>query len=33
LSGQYAHLLPGIPPGETYLHYTAERGHPEPLFK
>jgi DNA (cytosine-5)-methyltransferase 1 len=33
LSGQYAHLLPGIPPGENYLHYTAERGHPEPLFK
>jgi DNA (cytosine-5)-methyltransferase 1 len=30
--GQYAHLLPGIPPGENYLHYTAERGHPEPLF-
>ena len=22
-----------IPPGENYLHYTAERGHPEPLFK
>ncbi|HET9898479.1 MAG TPA: DNA cytosine methyltransferase [Streptosporangiaceae bacterium] len=33
LRGQYAHLLPGIPPGENYLHYTAERGHPEPLFK
>ena len=33
LAGQYAHLLPGIPPGENYLHYTAERGHPQPLFK
>lgn len=30
--GQYAHLLPGIPPGGNYLHYTAERGHPEPVF-
>lgn len=33
MRGQYAHLLPGIPPGENYLYYTAERGHPEPLFK
>ncbi len=33
LAGQYGHLLPGIPPGENYLHYTAERGHPQPLFK
>jgi DNA (cytosine-5)-methyltransferase 1 len=31
--GGYGHLLPGIPPGENYLHYTAERGHPEPLFQ
>ncbi len=31
--GQYAHLLPGVPPGENYLHYTAERGHPDPLFR
>lgn len=30
--GQYGHLLPEIPPGENYLHYTAERGHPNPLF-
>jgi DNA (cytosine-5)-methyltransferase 1 len=30
--GQWAHLLPGVPPGENYLHYTAERGHPEPVF-
>lgn len=33
LGGQYAHLLPDIPPGENYLHYTAEKGHPQPLFK
>ncbi|HEY1702309.1 MAG TPA: DNA cytosine methyltransferase [Trebonia sp.] len=33
LGGQYAHLLPGIPPGENYLYYTAEKGYPEPLFK
>lgn len=33
LGGQYAHLLPGIPPGENYLHYTAERGYPDPQFK
>ncbi len=33
LRGQYAHLLADIPPGSNYLHYTAERGHPEPLFK
>lgn len=32
LRGQYAHLLPGIPPGENYLHYTEERGHPDPQF-
>ncbi|OLF17090.1 DNA cytosine methyltransferase [Actinophytocola xanthii] len=31
--GQYAHLLPGIPPGDNYLHYTAERGHPDPVFR
>jgi DNA (cytosine-5)-methyltransferase 1 len=31
--GQYAHLLPGIPPGDNYLYYTAERGYPEPAFR
>jgi DNA (cytosine-5)-methyltransferase 1 len=31
--GQYASLLPQIPPGENYLHFTAERGHPQPLFR
>lgn len=33
LRGQYADLLPDVPAGENYLHYTAERGHPEPLFE
>jgi len=32
LRGQYAHLLPDVPPGENYLHYTAQRGHPDPRF-
>jgi DNA (cytosine-5)-methyltransferase 1 len=31
--GQWAHLLPDIPPGDNYLFYTAERGHPNPVFK
>ncbi|HEX7168854.1 MAG TPA: DNA cytosine methyltransferase [Acidimicrobiales bacterium] len=30
--GQWAHLLPEVPPGGNYLHFTRERGHPEPLF-
>jgi DNA (cytosine-5)-methyltransferase 1 len=33
LNGQYGHLLPEIPPGQNYLYYTAERGHPQPIFK
>lgn len=32
VNGQYGHLLPGIPPGDNYLFYTAKRGHPAPLF-
>lgn len=32
LRGQYADLLPAIPPGDNYLYYTAKRGHPQPLF-
>jgi DNA (cytosine-5)-methyltransferase 1 len=32
LRGQWAHLLPEIPPGDNYLYYTRERGHPKPLF-
>jgi DNA (cytosine-5)-methyltransferase 1 len=30
--GRWGHLLPEIPPGGNYLHFTAERGHPEPVF-
>ncbi|MGO9197448.1 MAG: DNA cytosine methyltransferase [Acidimicrobiales bacterium] len=33
IRGKWGHLLPEIPPGGNYLHYTAERGHPEPLFE
>ncbi|MGI8983873.1 MAG: DNA cytosine methyltransferase [Acidimicrobiales bacterium] len=31
--GQYGHLLPDIPPGDNYLFYTAQRGHPRPIFQ
>lgn len=31
--GRWGHLLDDIPPGENYLHYTAERGHPDPIFE
>lgn len=33
LRGQYAHLLPAIPPGDNYLFYTGKRGHPKPRFE
>ena len=33
VNGKWGHLLPEIPPGGNYLHYTAELGHPDPLFK
>lgn len=33
VSGKYGHLLPGIPPGDNYLFYTAKRGHPDPEFE
>jgi DNA (cytosine-5)-methyltransferase 1 len=33
VGGLYGHLLPKVPPGENYLHFTTERGHPKPLFK
>jgi len=33
LTGQYGCLLPEIPPGGNYLHYTHERGHPDPRFE
>lgn len=31
--GSWGHLLPDIPPGDNYLHFTAERGHPDPVFE
>lgn len=31
--GKWSHLLPGVPPGGNYLYYTAERGHPQPVFE
>lgn len=31
--GRWGHLLPDIPPGDNYLHYTAQRGHPNPIFE
>ena len=31
--GKWGHLLPGIPPGDNYLHFTARRGHPDPVFE
>jgi DNA (cytosine-5)-methyltransferase 1 len=33
VNGKWGHLLPDIPAGGNYLHYTEELGHPEPLFK
>jgi DNA (cytosine-5)-methyltransferase 1 len=31
-NGKYAHLLPLVPPGENYLHFTAKRGYQYPIF-
>ena len=33
IRGRWGHLLPAIPPGDNYLYYTAERGHPDPVFE
>lgn len=33
VNGRYGALLPAIPAGENYLHYTEKRGHPQPLFR
>jgi DNA (cytosine-5)-methyltransferase 1 len=30
--GRWGHLLPDIPPGDNYLYFTVQRGHPKPLF-
>lgn len=31
-NGKYAHLLEEVPPGQNYLHFTAMRGYPKPIF-
>jgi DNA (cytosine-5)-methyltransferase 1 len=31
--GRWGHLLAEIPPGDNYLHFTAARGHPDPIFE
>jgi DNA (cytosine-5)-methyltransferase 1 len=33
IRGQWCHLLPEVPPGDNYLHFTAERGHARPVFE
>ncbi len=33
IRGKWAYLLPEIPPGDNYLHFTARRGHPDPVFE
>src|SRR5205807_2053055 len=33
IDGTYAEELRAIPPGENYLFWTSERGHPAPRFK
>lgn len=33
VNGRYGHLLPEVPPGGNYLHFTEKLGHPEPLFR
>lgn len=30
--GKYSELLPLVPPGDNYLHFTAKRGYPNPVF-
>lgn len=32
IRGKWCRLLPNIPPGDNYLFYTAQRGHPDPVF-
>ena len=33
LRGQWARLLPEVPPGGNYLHFTSERDYPKPIFE
>jgi DNA (cytosine-5)-methyltransferase 1 len=32
INGRWSHLIPEIPPGLNYSYYTAEMGHPQPIF-
>jgi DNA (cytosine-5)-methyltransferase 1 len=33
MRGQWASLLPEVPPGDNYLYFTERRGHSEPIFE
>jgi len=33
IRGRWGHLLPEVPPGGNYLHFTERLGHPDPLFE
>jgi len=33
VNGKWGHLLPEIPPGRNYLHFTRHEGHPRPIFE
>jgi DNA (cytosine-5)-methyltransferase 1 len=33
VNGKWGHLLPEIPPGGNYLHFTRHQGHPKPIFE
>lgn len=33
VGGRWGHLLPEIPEGGNYLHFTTERGYPTPIFR
>lgn len=33
VDGKWGHLLPEIPPGGNYLHFTEHEGHPRPIFE
>lgn len=33
IGGKWGHLLPEVPPGGNYLHFTARHGHPDPVFE
>lgn len=33
VGGKWGHLLPEVPRGDNYLHFTAKCGHPDPIFE